>query len=126
MDFFTPSFVINAFIPLALAPWNDRYNFVLQQLGGALLMLCFLDVMLLRYSKDIVVWKILQAATMIYDVVLLGSVYEALRKQERLSLSGIRWEDWGGIAITGLAVLVRGAFLLDVGLKKQGKGKKGA
>ena len=90
-------------------------------------MLCFLDVFLLRYSKDIVVWKIQQAATMIYDVVLLWSVYEALGKQGRLSLEGMRWEDWGGIAITGLAVLVRGAFLLDVGLSKQeGKGEKGS
>lgn len=87
-------------------------------------MLCFLDLFLLRYSKDIVVWKILQAATMIYDMVLLWSVYGALRMQGRLNLQEIRWEDWGGIAITGLAVLVRGAFLLDVGLSKHGKSGK--
>lgn len=61
---------------------------------------------------------------MIYDMVLLWSVYGALRMQGRLNLQEIRWEDWGGIAITGLAVLVRGAFLLDVGLSKHGKSGK--
>lgn len=126
MDFFTPDVVVNAFIPASIAPRNPQFDFLLQQLGGSLLMLGFLDVVLLRYTKDVMIWKILQAATLLYDIVLLYSVYDALEKQGRLSVDRMRLaEDWGGLAITGLAVVVRSAFLLDVGMAGgKAKGEK--
>lgn len=120
MDFFTPDVVVNAFVPSSVAPRNPQHDFLLQQLGGALLMLGFLDVALLRYAEDVVVWKILQMAVLLYDLVLLYSIYYALLGQDRLSLADMRVvEDWGSIAITGVAAAVRGAFLLDVGMKRQ-------
>ncbi|KAF2092996.1 hypothetical protein NA57DRAFT_61855 [Rhizodiscina lignyota] len=124
MDFFTPSVVVNAFIPSSIAPRNPQFDFLLQQLGGALLMLAILDVVLLRYSKDVMIWKILQAATLTYDLAMLYSTYDALKSQGRLSFASMRpAEDWGNVGITGLAVVVRSAFLLDVGMKG-GKGRR--
>lgn len=124
MDFFTPEVVINAFIPLHVAPHNPQHDFLLQQLGGGILMLGILDVVLLRYSKDVMVWKILEGATLVYDLVLLYSIYDALGRQGRLSLHDMRaTEDWGSIGITALAAVVRTAFLLDVGMGGKGKGR---
>lgn len=126
MDFFTPAFVVNAFIPASLSPHNPPHDFLLQQLGGAMLMLGLLDLVLLRYSKDVMVWKILEGATLVYDLVLLGSYYDTLGKQGRLSLNDMRaTEDWGGIGITGVAVVMRSAFLLNVGMGgRRRSGKK--
>jgi len=121
MDFVTPAFVSNAFLPEKMTPWNPMFNFTLQQLGGALLMLALIDIVLLRYTEDVGVWKIIQAAVLVYDLSLLYSNYNSLGMQGRLSLQALRWEDWGGIIISAQAAVVRAAFILGVGL---GKGDK--
>lgn len=125
MDFFTPAFVTNAFVPSTLAPHNPYFDFYPQQIGGSLLTIGILDVVLLRYTNDVTIWKILEVAVLLYDLALLWSNYEALKFQGRLSLGGLRVEDWGGIAITAQAAVVRVAFLMGVGLKGVGKGKGG-
>lgn len=124
MDFYSPTFYYNAFVPSSIATWNSDNDFMLQQLGGALLMLAFIDIVLLRYTDDIKTWKILEAAVLIYDASLLYSSYYSLSQQGRLGVGALRWEDWGGILITAQAVVVRTAFLLDVGLTKLTKEAK--
>ncbi len=81
-------------------------------------MLAIIDIVLLRYTQDVGVWKIIQVAVLVYDLTLLYSTYYSLGQQGRLSFDALRWEDWGGIIITAQAVVVRTAFLLDVGLRK--------
>lgn len=71
IDFFNPAFLSNAFLPSSQQPWNPAFNFTLQQLGGALLMLAIIDVVMLRYTEDVGVWKILQGAVLVYDLSLL-------------------------------------------------------
>ncbi|KAK3716706.1 hypothetical protein LTR37_006336 [Vermiconidia calcicola] len=118
MDFFTPDVVVNAFVPASISARNEYQDFLLQQLGGSTLMLAFLAIVLLRYTSDVKIWKILEAAVLVYDFSLLYSSWYALDYQGRLSVGALRWEDWGGIAITGQAVFVRTAFLLGAGLSK--------
>ena len=126
MDFVTPSFTVGAFIPTSVAPYNPYYDVLLQQLGGALLFMAILDVVLLRYTKDINIWKIVQVGVLSYDLILLGSIYYGLKQQHRLSLHALRFEDWGDIIITGQAAIVRSLFLLGVGLHQDTQGKKRA
>ena len=121
MDFVTPAFVSNAFLPSTIAKWDPLFDFTLQQLGGALVMLAFIDIVLLRYTNDVKIWKILQAAVLIYDLSLLYSNYYSLKQQGRLTVGALRWEDWGGIFISAQAVVVRSAFLLGVGLSSVDK-----
>jgi hypothetical protein len=123
MDFFTPAFDFHAFVPESISPYNPYFDTILQQLGGSLLMLAVIDIVLLRYTNDINIWKILQLAVLVYDSTLLVSIYYSLGQQGRLSLSALRWEDWGGIVITAQAAVVRSLFLLGVGLGSS-KGKK--
>lgn len=141
-DFITPSVTVEAFVPKSVAlvncwlpymcetradnsrPLNPYHDFLLQQLGGALLMLAFLSFSLLRVTVDINIWKILEAAVLVYDFSLLYSNYYALSQQGRLSVGALRWEDWGSIAITAQAVVVRTAFLLSVGLGKRKQATK--
>ena len=121
IDFFTPAFVSNAFLPSSIQKWNPSFDFTLQQLGGALLMLAFIDIVLLRYTKDVKIWKIIQGAVLIYDLSLLYSNYTSLQQQGRLSFGALRWEDWGGIFVSAQAAVVRSVFLLGVGLSKDEK-----
>ena len=119
MDFFTPKTVVNAFVPESIAPLNPYHDFLLQQLGGALLLMAIVDAVLLRYTMDVNIWKILEAATLTYDLVLLYSIHHGLGRQGRLSSGALRWEDWGDIAITGQAAVVRTAFLFGFGLNRK-------
>lgn len=125
-DYAHPAFIVNAFVPSSIAPHNPYFDFTLQQIGGALLMLGFIDIFLLRYTNDVKIWKILEAAVLIYDLSLLFSNYSSLQQQGRLRPGGLRWEDWSGIAVSAQAAVVRAAFLLGVGLAKTGKSKKRA
>ena len=121
MDFFTPNVVVNAFVPASIAPRNPYFDFQLEQLGGALLMLAFIDIVLLRYTNDVKIWKILEAAVLIYDFSLLYSNYSSLSQQGRLSFGALRLKDWGAIAITAQAVMVRIVFLLGMDFSKEVK-----
>ena len=95
MYFVTPDEVINAFIPISMAPRNPHHDFLTQQVGGALLMLAILTSTLLRYTEDVKIWKILEAAILVYDFALLYVSYYALSQQRRLSIGALRVEDWG-------------------------------
>ena len=64
----------------------------------------------------------MQGSTLIVDIGLLAAFARALGNQGRLgSIGGWRVEEWGNYAITVGVAIVRGAFLMEVGM---GKGTK--
>ena len=89
--------VVNAFVPKSIAPLNPYHDFLPQQLGGALLLMAIVDAVLLRYTMDVNIWKILEAATVTYDLVLLYSIHHGLGQQGRLSSGALRWDEMGGL-----------------------------
>ena len=123
---FTPAFVINAFVPIKEAPFNELHQWIFQQMAGAFLMMSILQTVLLRSTNDLKVWKIFEGAVLAYDWVMLASIYDTLRLQGRLQANELRGEEWGSIAITALAVVVRSAFVLGVGVPSQSKRVKKA
>lgn len=125
MAFFTPSKFIDGFLPPSIAPYSPlQQSFLLHQLGGALLLCIILDLFLLRKTNEVWIWKVQQAGQLVYDVAMLAGVYQALQLQGRLNLSGLRAEDWGTVAITGVCGVVRALFCAGVGLRKKGKGRR--
>lgn len=83
----------------------------------------FVSAVLLRYTYDPHIWNIVQIANFIVDVAYFWAVYEVLNVQGRLGVSSWRAEDWGAIAITGTAGVMRLAFLARVGFGKGGKSR---
>ncbi len=124
MDFFTPDVVLNAYIPNPAR--KPQHDMLFQQLGGSMLHFAFLSAVLLRYTDDLGVWKILQTAFLIVDIVGLFSVWDALGKQDRLYFAAVRWEDWGCLAILGFCALLRVAFLAELGFRRSGSRVKRA
>jgi hypothetical protein len=121
MDFLTPRTVLSSHIPNPPAP-DPGHIMILQQRGGAMLNFAVISAVLLRYTYDLQIWKIVQAAFLIVDLALYYAAWQVLGAQGRLSPSTWRVEDWGSVGITVVAGAVRVAFLMGVGL---GKGKNG-
>lgn len=121
-----PDTVLDSFVPRALSRRDPAQFMLFQQLAGWPLGTAFLSIFLLRYTRDVGVWKIFQASVLIVDVVLGYALWDALGRQERLSLGALRAEDWGCIGITAVFGLMRSAFLLGVGMGGGGrvKGKR--
>lgn len=116
MDFFYPALVLSSHIPNATLDMG--HIMILKQRGGGMLNFGMISAVLLRYSQDLNIWKIVQVGIFIVDVTYCWAVYEALTTQGRLAVGTWRKEDFGSLAITGIAGLVRLAFLADIGLKK--------
>lgn len=82
-------------------------------------MMAFLMIFLLRYTRDVKVWKLFEFGILITDITLFYSLWKALEAQGRLQLESLRWEEWGTVAITGFVTLVRVLFLLGAGFAKE-------
>jgi len=119
MSIATPAAMLNAYIPAALSAYDPQQAMIFQQLGGSLLGTAFTSAVLLRYAAgDVGVWRLVQASILIVDAVLGYSIWDGLRSQGRLSLAGMRFEDWGDVVLTGGVALVRTLFLLRVGFPR--------
>jgi hypothetical protein len=113
MDFFTPDVVLSSHIP---SPSPDEgHRMILAQRGGLLLCLGFLSAVLLRYSRDIKVWHILQIGLLVSDGAYFWAAGGVLAEQRRLWPQTWRGEDWGSLGVMGVVTLVRLGFLARVG-----------
>ncbi|TDZ28937.1 hypothetical protein C8035_v003894 [Colletotrichum spinosum] len=123
MCLFTRDFLLNTFFPSGQAYTRDAaHDILLYHQAGALIGTIVLNAGLLRYTKDIGVWKFAQAAILSIDLAILAGLAEVFGREGRLAPSAWQAGDWVGIAITVGVSLVRLAFLAGVGF--QGKGRK--
>jgi hypothetical protein len=116
MDFFTPKVVLSSHIPNPAAP-DIGHAMILKQRGGGMLNFAVLSAVLLRYTSDIEIWRIAQAAFLLVDISYFWSVYEVLESQGRLGWETWRAEDWGSLVIVTAATVTRVAFLAGLGLR---------
>ncbi|TDZ41278.1 hypothetical protein CTRI78_v009808 [Colletotrichum trifolii] len=123
MCLFTRDFLLNTFFPSGHAYTRDAaHDILLYHQAGALIGTIVLNAGLLRYTKDIGVWKFAQAAILSIDLAILAGLAEVFGREGRLAPSTWQAGDWVGITITVGVSLVRLAFLAGVGF--QGKGSK--
>lgn len=121
LDLFNPAFVINSVVPPSIAPYNPFFGFLQHQLAGALLLCVIIDLFLLRKTKELWIWDPVQAGQLLWDIIMVASQILSIKQQGRLSLAGMRSEDWGGLIITGGFGIARIAFLARIGFGKAGK-----
>lgn len=99
---------------------DPRQAFVFTQVAGHMLGIALLQVALLRYTADLVVWKLVQASILVVDLALLWATAQAYQSQGRLwDLSSWRWEDWVSVGITLTVAVARSAFLAELGFPKK-------
>ncbi|KAL7004987.1 hypothetical protein EMMF5_005473 [Cystobasidiomycetes sp. EMM_F5] len=116
----TPVDYLKGFAPNVLSPPAHETALALDALGGFFASLAFLQVVLLRLRpNDVGVWKCVQFAGVLVDVGVVGGFWRVLDRQGRLSLSAMRPEEKGQMIGTAVLGLVRLAFVLGVGIRKE-------
>ncbi|KAJ9499995.1 hypothetical protein H2202_004386 [Exophiala xenobiotica] len=134
-NIFTPSMILKSYNSNATLPPSTETTVLLRSSAGYLLSTMFLQTVLLRLRPtDLTVWRCLQIAILIQDVVILASLTLALATQRRLNLALVRPEEWSNFVVLTAVGLIRAAFILDVGMpqagdvpetgNEKGKGKK--
>lgn len=121
LNYFDGDTVITSIFPPSHA-WSritPSHTLLLEQSGGFLLMIVFLQVFLLRHTKDLGVWKLFEASLLITDFGMFYSFWNALSMQGRLEPGSWRVEEWGNVGITGFVTAVRILFLMGIGLGRQ-------
>ncbi|KAJ3960102.1 hypothetical protein N0V92_003269 [Colletotrichum tropicale] len=120
MSFFTRDWMLDQFFLDSHTVTRDAaHDLLLYQGGGAMVGCAILNGVLLRYTKDIGVWKIAQAAILAIDLSLLAGTIEVFGNQGRLSPTTWQAGDWVGMIITIGVTVARVSFLAELGFKKQ-------
>lgn len=112
-----PAMFLNSFVPSSMAPYNPLHSAVFSSMGAAFFLAGSSQAILLRYTSDIGVWKILNGCFLGWDFIFAHGIYSSLVAQGRLDPAGWRGEDWWGVVSVGFMTVVRAAIVLGVGLK---------
>ncbi|KAH7176902.1 hypothetical protein EDB81DRAFT_850699 [Dactylonectria macrodidyma] len=91
------------------------FVYLLGGMGGSFFCLF---VLLLRYTHDVNVWKIVQFGILWADFAMLTGMYVGMRLENRVAISNWRMEDWVGGGITVACTLLRALFVLGVGVRQ--------
>lgn len=87
------------------------------QIGGMGTSYLTLFVLLLRYTEDVNVWKIVQLAITWADFTMLLAIHTAMTYEGTLwNVAAWRVLDWFSIVITGGCTVLRIAFVLGIGV----------
>jgi hypothetical protein len=119
-----PNSMMEAWCPPELATRQPMHDFVLHQLAGLFAFLGVIITVLLRYTSDIGVWRIVQAGILAVDVTIVVSMVYSLGQQGRLDPSVWRGMDWMNAVVTVGVGIIRALFLLGLGNKTVQRGKK--
>ncbi|KAF6811538.1 hypothetical protein CSOJ01_05671 [Colletotrichum sojae] len=121
MSFFARDYMLDTYF-LGTRPARDgAHDLLLYQGGGAMVSNAILNGVLLRYTDDVGVWKLVQAGILAIDLALLAGVYEVFGAQGRLSPWMWQPADWVGIVITVSVTIARVSFIAGLGLEKTRK-----
>lgn len=123
--FAAPDFILNTYIPKSMSVRNPDHDMLFFHLAGSFMTISVMSAVLLRYTGDLGVWKIVQFGIILYDFEICYSTWHFMGKQGRLDPAVWRSEDWGNLVFMAVIVAVRLAFLSGVGLKSASIGAKG-
>ncbi|KAL2812788.1 hypothetical protein BDW59DRAFT_155112 [Aspergillus cavernicola] len=107
---------LNSFIPTSLAVRDPTHNMIFNQLGAGYFFVATSQAILLRYTNDMNVWKILNGCLLGWDFILLYSLWDGLSAQGRLDPGTWRSEDLSAIVPTIFMTVVRAAIVAGIGL----------
>jgi hypothetical protein len=98
-------------------PRVAAYDVWLWQVAGGYWVVAVMQGGLLRYSDDLGIWKICNAAVCGMDVLQLPSFIEMRQPPHSWSRATTGWREWGIVVVTIVLVLIRLLFILEVGLE---------
>jgi len=119
----SPSSALTLFTASPTLPPAPETQVLLDSGAGFFAMLLTLNVAFLVYRpNDMLVWKTLQAGTLMTDVLMLLGFAREMQATGRLDTGMWTGQDWGNVGGYAAVAAVGVAFLLDVG-RGEGQGK---
>ena len=101
----------------ARAPRNPDHDFLIYQSALLYGFIALLSTVLLRYTRDLGVWRILQGAILVVDISIVLALFATLEHQGRLWDTGLwRQTDWTNLVGTFVVIVIRVLFLASVGV----------
>lgn len=112
-----PDMYLNAFVPSTLSVRNPTHDMLFNQIGAAFFFVATSQGILLRYTSDVGVWKILNGCLLGWDAILLYSLWSGMQMQGRLDPGAWRFEDWWAVSMTVFITVVRSCVVAGLGLR---------
>ncbi len=113
-----PDTYLNSFIPSTMTVRNPMHDMLFHQLGASYFFVATSQAILLRYTNDLGVWKILNGCLLGWDVILLYGLWSGMQMQGRLDPAEWRFEDWSAVIPTVFMTVVRASIVAGLGLGK--------
>ncbi|KZP04920.1 hypothetical protein FIBSPDRAFT_878038, partial [Athelia psychrophila] len=124
-NLFAPTFILNNYTSLYVSPPATETILLLDAMAGFLASLSFMQIYFLRTKpNDMTVWRGMQGGTLLVDIFMLGGFARALIAEGRTDWMNWRSDDWSNVGGYVAISAVRMAFLLGVGIRGEGKGKR--
>lgn len=120
-----PTFILNNYTSLYVSPPATETILLLDAMAGFLASLAFMQIYFLSTRpNDMTVWRGMQGGTLLVDIFMLGGFARALITEGRTDCMDWRSDDWSNVGGYVVIAAIRLAFLLGVGIRGEGKGKR--
>ena len=112
-----PDTIMNSYIPHTVSVRNPQHDFLFHQMAAAFFYVATSQAVILRYTNDDGVWRLMNASLLGWDVILSYSLWNALNVQGILSPAAWRAEDLSAIIPTAVISASRAAIVCGFGLR---------
>jgi hypothetical protein len=113
---FDPDGALDIYVPKEISTRNPAHDMLFSQMAGAYFVFVVIEGILLRYTDDVNVWKIVNAGFLGWDLFLLHGTYGTLSSQGRLDPASWRTLDCVALGLTVSVGLLRALMVLGVGV----------
>ena len=121
-NLFSPASVLTSYSIRPASPPATETMFLLDTVAGMLGGLMVFQVYLMRAKPtDLVVWRAVQAATVLVDIGMLGGFLRAMGREGRMGIGRWRGEEWINLGFLVTVLGIRGAFLGGLGIGTKSK-----
>lgn len=113
----TPEAFADSYVPQHLSKLNPLYKVFLYQLAAMFFSVSWVQGVLLRYTDDVNIWKLVNAGLLGYDFILLYASYYAFTSQRRANPATWRPADWFSVLTTVTICAIRASIVAGIGIE---------
>ncbi|KAF2740378.1 hypothetical protein EJ04DRAFT_507915 [Polyplosphaeria fusca] len=117
---FSPALFLQTF---TTASYRADHQVMFDQLAATYILFAFNQAVVLRITKDLQVWKAIILGILMCDIVHLYAAWNVMGTEAFVNPSFWRWEEVVNFSLLYGPGVLRIAFLLEIGVKRNG-GKK--